>query len=192
MVILDNGHGYDTPGKCSPDGRLREWLYTRQLTRLISRRLDACGIENVLLVPGDTDMPLAMRCRKANSIAARNPGSVLVSIHTNAAGNGAEWTLAHGWSAFVAPGASERSCRLASLITGQASIQDLLGNRRTPPEGFWRANLAICRDTTCPAVLTENLFHDNWSDVEYMLSADGLSVLADIHVCAIKEYFTGL
>lgn len=190
MVILDNGHGYDTPGKCSPDGRLREWQYTRRLARLISRKLTDKGIENTLLVPGDTDMPLAMRCRKANDIAAFHPGAVLVSLHTNAAGNGKEWKLASGWSAFVATRASASSCQLAALLAKSAAAYGIMGNRSTPSEGFWRANLAICRDTVCPAVLTENMFHDNWSDVEYLLSDEGIETLADVHVSALVEYFS--
>lgn len=24
-ILIDNGHGAETPGKCSPDGRLREY-----------------------------------------------------------------------------------------------------------------------------------------------------------------------
>ncbi len=27
-ILIDNGHGTETPGKCSPDGRLREYAYT--------------------------------------------------------------------------------------------------------------------------------------------------------------------
>lgn len=30
-VLIDNGHGENTPGKRSPDGRLREWAYSRKL-----------------------------------------------------------------------------------------------------------------------------------------------------------------
>lgn len=30
-VIIDNGHGQNTPGKCSPDRQLREYQWTRQL-----------------------------------------------------------------------------------------------------------------------------------------------------------------
>lgn len=32
-IILDNGHGRETAGKCSPDGRLLEYAYTRELVR---------------------------------------------------------------------------------------------------------------------------------------------------------------
>ena len=30
-ILIDNGHGENTPGKCSPDGRLKEWAYTREI-----------------------------------------------------------------------------------------------------------------------------------------------------------------
>ena len=30
-VLIDNGHGSDTPGKRSPNGRLREYAYTREI-----------------------------------------------------------------------------------------------------------------------------------------------------------------
>ena len=29
-ILIDNGHGYDTKGKCSPDGLFREYRWTRQ------------------------------------------------------------------------------------------------------------------------------------------------------------------
>lgn len=35
-VLLDNGHGAETPGKRSPDGRLREYAYTREIAILVS------------------------------------------------------------------------------------------------------------------------------------------------------------
>nr|DAT77575.1 MAG TPA: MurNAc-LAA [Caudoviricetes sp.] len=35
LVILDNGHGVNTPGKSSPDGRLREYKYTREIVARI-------------------------------------------------------------------------------------------------------------------------------------------------------------
>ena len=34
-VILDNGHGEDTPGKRSPDGKFREYKFNRVIVSLI-------------------------------------------------------------------------------------------------------------------------------------------------------------
>ena len=50
-VILDNGHGRDTAGKRSPDGRLREYAYTREMARRIAQDLKRQGIDVSLLVP---------------------------------------------------------------------------------------------------------------------------------------------
>lgn len=36
-ILIDNGHGKETPGKCSPDGRLKEYAYTREIAdRLVT------------------------------------------------------------------------------------------------------------------------------------------------------------
>ena len=42
-ILLDNGHGQDTPGKRSPDGCFREYAYNRYLAFLIRVRLTAFG-----------------------------------------------------------------------------------------------------------------------------------------------------
>lgn len=52
--------------------------------------------------------------------------------------------------------------------------------------------MAMCRDTKCPAVLTENLFQDNRADVDYLLSAEGKQALADLHVKGIADYIRDL
>lgn len=53
---------------------------------------------------------------------------------------------------------------------------------------FWMQNLAICRDTLCPAILTENFFQDNKEDVEFLLSDEGKQKVAQIHVEGILDY----
>ena len=34
-ILLDNGHGENTPGKRSPDGKLREYLYAREIASMV-------------------------------------------------------------------------------------------------------------------------------------------------------------
>ena len=38
-VLVDNGHGVETPGKRSPDGRLRECKYAREIAASVIARL---------------------------------------------------------------------------------------------------------------------------------------------------------
>lgn len=189
FVIIDNGHGCGTAGKCSPDGRYREWLRTRELARAIKYELERVRIEAHLLVPEDEDIDLATRCRRANALCTSGRNAVLVSLHNNAAGSGIKWHTASGWSVFVAPNASAQSRRLATLLYGQAMARGLRGNRAIPKDSYLTANLAICRDTVCPAVLTENMFHDNRQDVDFLMSEQGFRAIVDLHVAAIREYY---
>jgi N-acetylmuramoyl-L-alanine amidase len=78
---------------------------------------------------------------------------------------------------------------MAVTLQSHALKAGLAGNRAIPAEGFWRQNLAICRDTRCAAVLTENLFQDNTHDVDYLLSTAGFNTIVDVHVDAIKQLF---
>ena len=73
-VLLDNGHGENTPGKRSPkwsDGsQLFEWEYAREIAKGVYNQLRAKGIDAELLVKENIDVPLAERARRANEIAA--------------------------------------------------------------------------------------------------------------------------
>lgn len=190
IVLLDNGHGVDTPGKRSPDGRLREYAWAREIAQRIAIALHREGIDARLLVPETTDIPLSERTRRVNDICnadgARN--ICVVSIHNNAAGADGRWYDARGFAVYVSNNAGQGSRRLAAEFGAGAKARDLMGNRATPPQGYWQASLAICRDTHCAAVLTENLFQDNREDVAYLLSEAGKAELSDLHVAAITKY----
>ena len=49
-ILIDNGHGSNTPGKCSPDGRLREYSYTREIAGRVVFELRKLGIDAELVV----------------------------------------------------------------------------------------------------------------------------------------------
>lgn len=187
IVLIDNGHGAETPGKCSPDGRLREYAWTRDIARRVCDKLKASGYDARLLVPELNDVSLRERVRRVNSVCA-GAGSdnvLLVSIHVNAAGTG-QWHNASGWTAWIAPNASQRSRKLAMLLNAEAVNLNLKGNRSREP--FFTGNFAILLDTKCPAVLTENMFQDNLHDVAYLLSDRGQSEITDLHITAITKY----
>lgn len=77
-ILIDNGHGIETPGKRSPDGRLLEYRYTREIAAAIVSGLRQRGLDAIRLVPEEADIPLRERVRKAN---AYGPNAILVSIH---------------------------------------------------------------------------------------------------------------
>ncbi len=190
-ILIDNGHGADTPGKCSPDGVLREHLYAREIARQIVQNLKARGNDAELLVPETEDVPLAERARRVNEWCGRlgTDRVVLLSVHVNAAGNGA-WMNARGWSAYTSKGQT-RSDELATLLYAEAE-KNFTGHRirRDTSDGDpdWEENFYILRKTKCPAVLTENFFMDNKQDVSYLLSLEGRKAIVKTHVDALARF----
>ena len=195
MVILaDPGHGIDTLGKRSPDGRLREYKYAREIAAEVVKRLKTMDYNAQLLVTEENDISLGTRCKRVNDICKHFGTSnvLLVSIHLNAKGIGSAWMDARGWQACVSLNSSAKSKQLASYLFDAAQAQGL--KMRSPKAGqkWWAQNLAICRDTNCPAVLTENLFQDNKQDVEYLLSDKGREAIINLHVNGIINYIKSI
>lgn len=188
-VLIDNGHGAETPGKRSPDGRLREYAYTREIADRVVSKLQQTGINAVRIVPEETDVPLAERVARANrAYAEAGKQAILVSIHCNAMGSGTEWMSARGWSVFVGGNASQKSKQLARTMA-QAALSEKVKVRQPSPQTlYWTADLYICRKTNCPAVLVENFFQDNREDVDFLLSEAGKQCITDIITEGVKNY----
>lgn len=197
IVLIDNGHGSNTPGKRSPDGELMEYAYTREIANLVSYGLRREGIESRLLVREEVDVPLSERVRRVNDECDEKGKSnvLLVSIHCNASGDGTEWMPASGWEVYTSPGKTKAD-KLATCIYEAASLwlpetskfrTDFLDGDPDKESRFY-----ILQHTKCPAVLTENLFMDNKADCKYLLSLVGKATIAKVHVEGIKRYLDGL
>ena len=192
-ILIDNGHGHNTPGKRSPDGKFREYAYNREIAKRIVADLIDRGYDAELLVPEDNDISLEERVRRANKIClASDPSCViLVSVHVNAAGNGSKWTNATGWSVYTCKGQTS-SDKLAECLC-EAAIKNFPGKRirtdysDTDPD--WEENFYILRHSLCPAVLTENFFMDG-PDLEFLKSEACKLALVNIHVEAILQYIS--
>lgn len=189
-IILDNGHAEQTPGKRSPDGKFREYQYVREIVAGIVEKLTKLGIKSIRLVPEiEKDISLSERVKRANKIYSESgKKAILISVHCNAAGNGSQWMNARGWSVFIAQNASSNSKKLANCLYDAAENENLKMRKPMPSQKYWVQSLAICRDTNCPAVLTENLFQDNKEDVEFLLSEEGRKAIINLHVNGILSY----
>lgn len=188
-VLIDNGHGVSTNGKRSPDERLREGVYAREIAHRIAEELGERGIPYALITPEKDDTPLKTRVYRANELHKQcKDGTFLISLHSNAAaGNG--WHNARGMQVCVSQNASQNSKRLARCL--YTSWEDK-GMRVRKCNGdvspWWSQNLAICRDTNMPAVLLEMFFHDNRADVAWAMSVEGKALLVNAIVDAILKY----
>ncbi len=197
IVLLDNGHGVSTPGKCSPDGTLREYAYARKVAREVAARLKRLGVDARLLVPEDADIPLGERASRVNAVCDQAGASrvCLVSVHLNAAGNGTKWMSATGWEAWTTKGqtrsdvladclydAAERV--LGGMFPGVLKVRtDMTDGDRDKEE-----NWTILYRSKCGAVLTENFFMDNRADADWLRSDAGFDAIVRLHVDGIMEY----
>ena len=193
-ILLDNGHGIDTPGKRSPDGHFREYAYNRYLAFLIRERLLALGLDVQLVVPEREDISLKERCRRVNAICRQlgNDQVILLSIHVNAAGNGQNWLDARGWSCFTTRGKTKADVLATCLY--EAAKKHLPGMKIrtdfTDGDPDIEKDFYIIRHTSCPAVLTENLFMDNRQDVAFLESEEGARAIVNLHVDGILQYLS--
>ena len=191
-ILIDAGHGIDTPGKRSPDGAFREYLWNREIADLV---LDDLGIDgyNVSLVVTETnDIPLITRVNRVNAVCNKygKDDVILISIHSNAAGNGKDWMNAKGWSCYTTKG-DTKSDILAELLydSFERSFPDRK-IRKDMQDGDrdWEENFYIIQKSKCPAVLIENFFYDNKEECHWLMQ-DALKVRIAMAIeQGIKDY----
>lgn len=191
-ILIDNGHGVNTPGKRSPDGRFREYAWAREIARAIVADCKDLGYDAELLVPEEYDVCLSARCYRANCWCERLGKSnvLLVSIHVNAAGKGDRWYNATGWSAYTCKGQT-RSDKLADCLYKQAGLW-LSGHRLrmdySDGDPDIESDFAILKKTACPAVLTENGFQDCEESLQFLESNEGKEAIIGLHVDGILDF----
>lgn len=192
-ILVDNGHGIGTKGKRSPDGRLREYRYCREIAAEVVRRLRERGRDAELLVPEDADIANGVRAERANAWCSRvgTKNVCLVSIHNNAAGMGDRWMSGRGWEAWTTKGQT-RGDILAGCLYKAAERHLPAGTpiRKDTADGDpdKEANYTVLYRSRCAACLTENLFQDNRSEVEWLLSDEGREAIIALHVEGIEDY----
>ena len=189
LFILSPGHGKDTPGKRDPEGGLLEWEFNRKLVDRIVYYAERMNIPVVVLDAEPLDVPLSTRVKKANKYG-RN--CCYISVHGNAAGNGKSWMKARGWSVFTSKGYTKADPIAQIFVEEAEKLIPIIGCKvrkysQKIYEQDWEENFYVLKNTYMPAVLTENLFYDNKADNEVMQSEDGIDVLAQIHINAMKR-----
>lgn len=193
IILLDNGHGEETPGKRSPvwpDGaQLFEWEFNRDIVRRIVLKCFHAGIRAVTLVPEKTDISLAERCKRANEWYDRAHGDCLVlSIHANAAGANAVGK-ATGFEVYTSPGVTKADAMATKLVAQLQQDFPKIKMRVDMADGDpdKEANFYILKHTKAPAILAENLFMDTESDCRLLMSDDFRDKLAESYVSFLKQ-----
>lgn len=213
-IILDYGHGSNTPGKQSPlystltnaadktyfskfpefgKERYKEYLSNRVIGKQIASKLKAKGYSVHEIITSDYDTSLSGRVALTNRICKQYGigNCIFVSVHSNAAGNGG-WYKARGWSAFTTKG-QNNSDKLATCMYKYADkhfVADGQKIRKDNQDGDpdWEANFAVIKGANCIAVLTESFFYDNVDDLKYIVSRKGQDAIVAVHVEGIDDF----
>lgn len=182
VILLDNGHGIDTPGKRSPvwknGSQLFEFEFNRDIVKRVAGRLSSLDIPYKILVPEIWDIPIKERAKRANAIKE----SILISIHANA-GEGT------GFEIFTSPGKTQ-SDLIATILCQEckkAFPEFKMRFDQSDGDPDKEAELGILMKTKGPSILTENLFMDTERDCQFLMTEEGRQRIAEYHIRAIKR-----
>lgn len=199
--LIDAGHGgidakgnYVTaPNKMFvfPDGfTIYEGVINRRIATKLVHLLIANDINCALVYDDVLDTSLTARSNIANRVHAKNPNTVLLSIHCNSGGG-------KGLEVFTGPGKTH-SDPLAEIFSKKAiELLPQFKFRHDWKEGDLAKDEAFTMvgyskggkwyGPRCPAILVECLFFDNRQEAEYLSSEEGQSAMANWLFEAIKE-----
>ena len=207
VILIDNGHGYNTLGKQSPllegssidvpsefveKGRFKEWKYTRVIANQIVDKLKDMGYDARLVTPENADASLAERIRRINTVCNKEGAAnvLMISVHSNAVGDSSKWMEGKGWEAYTTRGKTISDTladflykRADSNIKGRKIREDWTDGDRDKEADFY-----IIKHAKCAAVLTENFFYDNKDDLKYLTSDEGVHAVVRTHIEGIIDF----
>lgn len=178
--ILDPAHGKNVAGKRSPDGKHREYLWSRWFIESImidsrSRHYDF----EYPLQDQENEIGLSARKEIYNKIQTGKP-KIVISFHNNAAGMGDKWMNARGFSAYTSKGQTKSDVFAEIMIDKFIERFPKLKTRIETIDGDkdYEANFTILMGNYS-AILLEILFQDNIEDVIVLNSPAFLRDLVD-------------
>ena len=190
LVILDNGHGIDTPGKRSPiwsnNTQLFEWKFNRDIVDSIIGYLQVANISYVKLIEESQDISLKERVDRINTIYKENKDKYrvyLISVHGNAADNA---PTANGIEVFTSIGET-KSDTIAEVFYSKLKNLGWKMRPNRSNKGGKEENFYILKNSHCPAVLTENGFYTNEEECKKMLEFYWQKEIALAHYKAIQD-----
>lgn len=170
-IFIDPGHGGRDPGATA--GSLKEKDITLSIAKNIRKIIQTNGLKVSLKMSrtDDSTVSLAKRIQSANDWQA----DLFLSIHVNAGGG-------TGYEDYIHTSLSNQSktAQIRNIIHKEISKYHTLRNR-----GKKKANFQVLRETTMPAILTENGFIDHPEDQKLLQSNVWLKSLSEGYVNAM-------
>lgn len=197
LWCLDNGHGKLQAGKRSPiweesDGskmQFFEYEFNRDVVERIIKQLKKNGVAYYDVVPDFLKVGsfLEERVDRANKEKSDLP-KLFVSVHSNAgpAASADKWVAssikgAETWFAHN----SSKGKKMAAIF--QRHILAKTGFKDRQLKSTKEKNLYVLSKTIMPAILTENGFYNNETEVKELMKDSVRQKIADAHVAAIME-----
>ena len=180
-VVLDPGHGAETAGKRSPDGKYLEHEFNLDMAQRLKAQLERHGVSVILTRTTTHDTDLADRVSVANAVGP----DLFVSLHSNASGDGTSWTSPNGYGIYTRSAgdtAGRNKAAKAILARAKAAGIPLWGG------GLHHDRLYILVNTVAPAVLIEHGFHTNRAEVEELKTNAYREKLAVVDAKGILDY----
>jgi len=198
LWLLNPGHGGLIRGEYqTPDSHGRKfyhpqkgWFYEGHSNRLIVHRLltkciDA-GYDAVNIVPELDDIYISERVRRTNVLYAKHPQAIALEIHSNGFDG-----RASGWEGYTSYGETQSDMLMTimydcvrKVLRPAMNSEGLRLHLRTDTSDgdVDKENRhAFITKTKCPALLTENLFFDNMSELDFLMSEKGINAIVDAH-----------
>jgi N-acetylmuramoyl-L-alanine amidase len=192
--ILDPGHGgispegvYLTAGKRSPHvpPGIYEGQFNREIAQLVINRCPDTAI--AITTSGPENIGLWDRAAFARRLQAQRGNCIFISIHANAAGDGATWNPAKGATVFHHPD-SVAGQPLAARILRSLGDHTALDIKR----GVRQARFSVLANTRgIPSVLVESGFMTNLDEARYLASDAGKAAIALALATVIRDYEAG-
>lgn len=177
-IFLDDGHGWETEGKRSNDGDLRENEFNSSMVARLSLLFGLYGYSNTQLAPLHKDIPLATRSAFERKLVSKYKDIGIkrfagISIH-------ADWYKdgnASGITVFNYTN-SKQGKRLAEYVN--SSISELVRYKgfKIKSRGVKEENFHILRETSSPFILIECGFMSNTKDLQLLESDSYRNVMS--------------
>ena len=163
-VCLDPGHG---PGcvNGSPDGSYKEHEFAWDMSQRVVAHLERCGVTVVMTRDGAGYPSLTERC----SISNRAGADLFVSLHSNASGDGRNWTSPSGYLIYTSAGPETAARNVAARAVLKRVREAGIAVRGGGLEH--NAEYTVLARTTAPAMIIEHGFHTSREDTA-LLKAD--------------------
>ena len=185
-VVLDPGHGVETAGKRSPDGKYLEHEFNLDMAKRIKAQLERHGVIVVLTRSVENDVTISDRANISNEVKP----DLFVSIHSNAA-VGSGWLDPSGYGIYTsARGETAERNKAARAILARvksAGIQ-LWGSGLFHDGDDGQKDIGVLWKTDAPAVLIEHGFHTNINEVELLKTDVYRDLLAKVDAQGILDY----